>query len=40
MQLVAYPEKGKVFVEPRSETGRNTPVFLFWRQDDQNTSKE
>jgi len=28
MQLVAYSDKEKVFVEPRSETGRNTPVFF------------
>jgi len=28
MQLVAYPDNGKVFVEPRSETGRNNAGFF------------
>lgn len=29
MQLVAYPDVGKVFVEPRSETGRNLYAGFF-----------
>jgi|MTBAKSStandDraft_1061840.scaffolds.fasta_scaffold02354_6 hypothetical protein len=28
MQLVAYPDKGEVFVESRSETGRNYAGFF------------